>query len=656
MTLPAPESEFLVVDGRGGFYAGCWDCQPRRKWHGWWVARRPPRDRVRLITAIEHSLCIDGWESSFTAVLKPNGLWFPPDRLAEFHPENVRICGVNPEPVPEEGDLLFGPLRLLNSASSEPEQPRLGIGLLDLTERGEEWPFPPPEYVEHRLRLLLPQVPKAVRETEDGGVEVHYADGTGFAIAGALISDDLHPSRWAIAIDEARAQRIDLALEIDCEDDIADDVFAGLTLRRRMALRPGTPEWIDAGLLLTALVPGAPAIIPAPRPSLSTPAHLTPIENLLRFSAADFITRTADGHLTIMAGYPWFTDWGRDTMIALPGLCLAQDRREDARTIIRHFLQYLREGLIPNLFPEHGHEPEYNTVDATLWLVEMYFRTFDLDDLRANPSEWAALKSIITAYHDGTRNNIHADTDGLIIAGTAGTQLTWMDVKVDGHVPTPRHGKAVEIQGLWYNALLLMAGAAEHLAEPTNAALWRERASRVRDAFAARFIVPDRAHLADVVDRDGANDIRLRPNQVIPFALANNIIPEEKRADVLRSTAADLLTPRGLRTLARSEPEYKAIYRGNVKIRDRAYHQGTVWMWLLWPYVEGILKESARVPELAAALPQIQQELTEHLLEEACLGHASEIFDGDPPHHPRGCFAQAWSLSAIILILRKSRA
>lgn len=323
--------------------------------------------------------------------------------------------------------------------------------------------------------------------------------------------------------------------------------------------------------------------------------------------------------------------------------------------MISHFLAHLDRGIIPNLFPEAGETPHYNTVDATLWMFETIARYIHASgDGGFLRKHYQRLREVLHWHVHGTHNNIHVDPDGLLFAGGPGTQLTWMDVKVDDEVPTPRHGRAVEIQGLWYNALLLMADFARTLGQKTDAAEWQRRADLCRQAFEARFAPVRDGSLPDVVDRDGPGtaDNRCRPNQVIPFGLTHNIIPEAWRPRLLNNVARCLLTPYGLRTLARSESEYHGVYKGNRLARDRAYHQGTIWPWLLGPFVAGLHRNPGECLTLERQYMRPGagpcRLMLRHFLEEGCAGSVSEIFDGDQPHHPRGCFAQGWSVAALI--------
>jgi len=360
----------------------------------------------------------------------------------------------------------------------------------------------------------------------------------------------------------------------------------------------------------------------------------------LALAADQFIVRRGAGK-TIIAGYPWFTDWGRDAMIALPGLCLATGRFDDARKILEQFASVVSEGMLPNRFPDAGEEPEYNTADATLWFfvaVEKYAAaTGDRDFAR---SMIQILRDIIRWHERGTRHNIRVDGDGLLIAGTAGDQLTWMDAKIGDWVVTPRNGKAVEINALWYNALCVAAGY-----EPKFAA----RAARVRDRFLELFWNEEYGCLYDVVDGD-RRDPSIRPNQIFAISLPHPLLGSPHAERVLDVVERKLLTPVGLRTLADDDPRFVPRVVGSPRERDGAYHQGTVWPWLLGPYITALVR--VRGQRGVAEGRRLIAGLEEHL-GEAGVGSISEIFDGAPPHAPRGCIAQAWSVGEVLRVLRE---
>ena len=348
---------------------------------------------------------------------------------------------------------------------------------------------------------------------------------------------------------------------------------------------------------------------------------------------------------TVIAGYHWFTDWGRDTMISLEGLTLTTRRYREAGYILRTFGQYVRDGLIPNMFPEGDRDGLYNTADATLWFfhaIERYTQaTSDADTLR---TLLPTLIDIVRHHLEGTRFGIHVDpADGLLAQGAEGYQLTWMDAKVGDWVVTPRRGKAVEINALWYNALCLLASWLQRFGasagfDPS------EHAKRARDAFNQRFWYEQGGYLYDVVDGEHGDDSACRPNQVFAISLPHPILDESRWRPVMDVVEKRLLTPVGLRSLAPGEPDYKPRYYGDLRSRDAAYHQGTVWAWLIGPFIDAWLKLHPSEKEGARRF----LEGFARQLNEACVGSISEIFDADAPFLPRGCIAQAWSVAEAL--------
>lgn len=350
---------------------------------------------------------------------------------------------------------------------------------------------------------------------------------------------------------------------------------------------------------------------------------------------------------TIIAGYPWFSDWGRDTMISLPGLTLATGREAIARTILKTFASYLDQGMLPNVFPDAGSNPDYNTVDATLWFIEAiraYIET--TQDQTLLPDIWSELEGIIDWHRRGTRYHIHLDNDGLIYAGKAGVQLTWMDAKVGDWVVTPRIGKPIEINALWYNALCIMADFAQQLGKSAqDYQIW---AAETRAGF-QRFWSSELRHCLDCLDGPDGNDAALRPNQIFAVSLnppgASPLLSSEQQQAVVQVCAQHLLTSHGLRSLSPDHPQYVGRYGGGVLQRDGGYHQGTAWGWLLGSFIQAHYNIYGDI----AAVRKFLQPMIQHL-QGGCVGTLSEIFDGDAPMHPRGCFAQAWTVAEILRI------
>jgi predicted glycogen debranching enzyme len=347
---------------------------------------------------------------------------------------------------------------------------------------------------------------------------------------------------------------------------------------------------------------------------------------------------------TVIAGYHWFGDWGRDTMIALPGLCLTTRRFDVARTILRTFAAFVDKGMLPNRFPDQGEHPEYNTVDATLW----YFHAINAvaeatDDWTLVRDLYPVLKDIIAWHLKGTRYRIHVDTDGLIYAGEPGVQLTWMDAKVDDWVVTPRIGKPVEINALWVHALRLMAKFAQQTGHAADAPAYRQQADQATQSFRQRYWYDEGGYLYDVIDGPSGNDASLRPNQLFALSLEPDLLSPEAAQSVIEVCAQQLLTSYGMRSLAPTHEDYHGIFTGDRYARDGAYHQGTVWGWLIGPFVEAHYNV---YHDRAAALSYLRP-FEQHLYD-LCVGSISEVFDGDAPQLPRGCAAQAWSVAEVL--------
>ncbi|HTU18390.1 MAG TPA: amylo-alpha-1,6-glucosidase [Gemmataceae bacterium] len=345
---------------------------------------------------------------------------------------------------------------------------------------------------------------------------------------------------------------------------------------------------------------------------------------------------------TVIAGYHWFGDWGRDTMISLPGLSLLTGRPEVARGILRTFSRYVSQGMLPNRFPDQGEQPVYNTIDATLWYFEAirayHERTGDDAFLR---EIFPVLAGIVDAHLAGTRYHIRIDpADGLLAGGEPGVQLTWMDAMVDGYVVTPRIGKPVEVNALWYNALVSMAGFAARLGRPVN--LYQDHAAKALAGF-ERFWNAAAGYCLDVLDGPAGNEDRLRPNQLLAVSLPASPLSPDRQAGVVDACERFLLTPAGLRTLDPRDPEYHATYAGDQVHRDSAYHQGTVWGWLLGPFVQAHLRVH-KDPDRAAAFLWPLADLVRSMGQ----GSLSEIAEGAPPMRPVGCIAQAWSVAEAI--------
>ena len=373
--------------------------------------------------------------------------------------------------------------------------------------------------------------------------------------------------------------------------------------------------------------------------------------NQLVLASDQFLTyRESTKMMTVLAGLPWFTDWGRDTMIAFTGLTLCTKRFKEAEEILLTFARYIRHGIVPNMFPDDNMPPLYNTVDASLWYfyaVYQYLHYNPAAEAEAFVKEqiFPHLKEIISAYEKGTDFSIYMEDDGLIHAGSGLDQITWMDVRVGDWVATPRHGKPVEINALWYNALRIMESLCEKFDEDASA--YRTRAEQVKESFNAKFWDSSNQCLFDVVDGDEPDD-HIRPNQIYAVSLPFSLLPEEQEKAVVALVEKELFVGCGLRSLAPDHPDYHGIYCGALAKRDAAYHQGTAWGFLLGGFFSAYMKVNHHSSSAAENAIRMLEPVRKHLSDSGCIGSISEIFDGDAPHNPRGCYAQAWSVGEVL--------
>lgn len=465
----------------------------------------------------------------------------------------------------------------------------------------------------------------------DGGTqrEIFYQrdadrgyDAKGKLWSPGWITFDLNPDCQATLIASTETWRVMQALSPDEAVDFYQQ-------RRARLIRTAVPE--------ARASPAADLVLAADQFIINPVGRL---QDAARAHAA------GDEIRTVIAGYHWFTDWGRDTMISLEGLTLTTGRHAEAGWILRTFAHYVRDGLIPNLFPEGANQGLYHTADASLWFFHAMDRylevTNDRDTLR---HVLPKLIEIADSHLKGTHFGIGADpVDGLLKQGAPGYQLTWMDAKVDDWVVTPRRGKAVEINGLWFNALTLLAEWLAEQGQGTATEQYLTHARRVKQSFNERFWYAEGGYLYDVVDGEGGNSAACRPNQLLSFSLKHAVLDESRWKDVLETVRERLMTPVGLRTLTSDHREYKAKYFGDLRARDAAYHQGTVWAWLIGPFVDAWLKV---YPGDRAGARRYLEGFVPHL-NSGCIGSINEIFDAEAPFTPRGCIAQAWSVAEVL--------
>jgi len=438
-----------------------------------------------------------------------------------------------------------------------------------------------------------------------------------------------------------------------------EDCFRAGVLQLKLA--PGQSVTVKAGLAVVALSTIADTVkaVVAHQADLLCKAG-SPVDadvaQLVVGADAFLVHRASTESASVIAGYHWFNDWGRDSMISLPGLTLATGRSELARGILSTFQRYLSEGMLPNNFPDAGQKPHYNTADATFWwawaLLKYYRKTGDLDFVKSCLSD---MESVVDWHLKGTRYGLHVDVDGLVTGGADGVQLTWMDALCGDVVFTPRRGKAVEINALWYNFLLTLAELRQ--AASMDGGKFRHMASNVKTGF-AKFWNRQKGCLYDVLNEDGSADGSIRPNQLFAISLPFDLVSQEQALSILSVVESELLTPKGLRSLSQADPAYKGTYGSSVPAdqyrRDLTYHQGTVWSWLIGPWVDARMKVYGNTPENLKYVCRHLAGLRQHILDDAGLGSISEIFDGNAPHQPQGCIAQAWSIAELLRVLTEN--
>jgi predicted glycogen debranching enzyme len=638
--------EWLVTNGLGGYASGTIEGPPRRRYHGLLIAALPaPLGRTVLLTQLRETV-----QAGDAAAIEIDETHLDNFQLVDGLPHwRFKAGGMVLEKrvtMPHLRNVVHVSYRLLSPGMTARLCLRPVIGF-----RGHETPV---------TDTITSGYSITIRGRE---VEVDSASGVKAALrfllhapSGDFVADDLAFDDVHYMVEEHRGYEASGGLWSPgyFQTDLAADAPVTLTASSEgwdwLALH--APDEAD-----TIELQRRRDLVAAALPGLQGPD-----ESRLLLAADQFVilpltrlAREARGAKarTIIAGYHWFTDWGRDTMISLEGLTLITGRHAEAAEILRTFAGAERDGLIPNFFPEGDSEGVYHTADATLWFFHAVSRyAAHTGDTALIRELLPVFRRIVDAHMRGTRFGIGVDpSDGLLSQGADGYQLTWMDAKVDGWVVTPRRGKAVEINALWYNALCLMQQWLADHDDAGGAAAMGAAARRARDAVNARFWSDDLGHLYDVVDAlDGSgNDGACRPNQIFAISLEHPVLDPSRWSAVVDVVERRLLTPVGLRSLAPGHPDYKAQYFGDLRTRDAAYHQGTVWGWLIGPAVDAWLRTHSG--DTARARPLLDG-LIAHL-DQAGAGSISEIFDAEPPYTPRGCIAQAWSVAEVLRALWK---
>lgn len=628
--------EWLETNGIGGYASGTVSGANTRRYHGTLVAAtRPPLGRAVLLSKFEEKLTVDGREyglscNQYPGKIYPSGYEY----LVGFHLDpfpvwSFEIDGIQLERtlfMPHGENTTVIEWRLLDPSTAT----EIFLEVMPLVAFRDH----------HHLRHDATNFQPTVTDSE--------------GIASIRPEKDLPTLFFAHNASDVELQELwyrdfEYAIEQERGFDFTEQLYQPFSMRFDLS-SPAT-------IIASTEGHNANDAVGLRSDELKRRANLVAlagakdeVSRQLVLAADQFIVDRGEGK-TIIAGYHWFSDWGRDTMIALPGLTLSTKRFAVAKSILTEFSKHISKGMLPNRFPDEGETPDYNTVDATLWFFEAvraYFeKTNDLEFL--GETIYPKLLDIIDWHIRGTRFNIHVDTDGLLFAGEPGVQLTWMDAKYGDEVYTPRIGKPVEIQALWYNALQTTAAFARQFSDVDRAENLSEMAAIAKDSFNGQFWNEKGEYLFDVIN-DEERDASVRPNQIFAVSLHHSMLDAVRSRLVVKKVATELLTPVGLRSLAPTDARYSGIYRGSPEQRDSTYHQGTVWSWLIGPFVDAFRKVHSKDVKADAQIEEIVSGLVDHL-NFAAIGQISEIFDADQPHRPRGCSAQAWSVAELTRIL-----
>ena len=629
--------EWLETNGIGGFASGTVAGANSRRYHGLLTAAvKPPLGRITMVSKFEETVNIDGeiFELSsnrYPGSVHPDGYkYLQSFRIYPFPIWRYELGGIEIEKqvimAHGENTTVIEYAVIENPGRHRPDISLEIKPLLSFTD------YHSLQHEDASVDMSFDSVPGLVTVSPLGGTPPLY-----FHHNASEVSETGHWYRnFQYSIEEERG--------FDYSEDLFQPFALTFGLRRPASVVISTEMKVpDADTLRRNEITRRRSLI-------KKAGFREGLAESLTLAADQFIVARGEGN-TVIAGYPWFSDWGRDTMIALPGLTLSTNRPEIAKDIILEFSRHLSKGMLPNRFPDAGNEAEYNTVDATLWYFEAVraYLEATADHAFIRDNIYAHLTDIVAWHLSGTRFNIRVDTDGLLHAGEPGVQLTWMDAKIGDLVVTPRIGKPVEIQALWYNALKIMETLAGEYGDEREANRYSSMADLAEMSFNSVFWDAEEGCLFDVVE-SGRRDGSVRPNQILAVSMFHPILKGERCRAVVEKVRDELLTPVGLRSLSPNHPDYAGIYEGSPLRRDSSYHQGTVWAWLIGPYIDA---HRHIFPEKESDLQPIFEAFENHL-REAGVGQISEIFDGDPPHKPRGCFAQAWSVAEVMRVLSNS--
>jgi len=634
----AIQREWLETNGLGGFASSTIIGLNTRRYHGLLTAATtPPVGRLVLLSKLEETLILDGQRFELSAnqypgVVHPQGYQYLTHfRLEPFPVLTYTLADVELEKAifmiySENSTVVHYTLRFAGGTMA-PDRCALEVRPLIACRDYHS--------TTHRNEALDPRV------------QVLPGLATVAPYAGLPA---LHCAHDADAIDTTGYwyNNFEYAVERERGLDFVEDLFSPFVLRFDLSRRAQAAIIASTALHDVARVAAYRQAEIARRQAIlaTVPAADDFVRTLV--AAADHYIVARGDQKTVIAGYHWFSDWGRDTMIALPGLTLVTDRVDMAHSMLLAFARVVDQGMLPNRFPDTGETPEYNTVDATLWFFEAVRALWQAtrDDTFMRTHFYDVLTDIIAWHVRGTRYGIKVDDDGLLAAGEPGVQLTWMDAKVGDWVVTPRHGKPVEIQALWYNALRIMEDLAQTCGDTAAQQRYGTMAACAYASFNGLFWNAEAGCLYDVVN-GAERDRTIRPIQIFAVSLPYTMLFDARAHDVVAVIERDLLTPYGLRSLAPYDPQYRGRYEGGPASRDSLYHQGTVWPWLMGPFLTAYVKVHGATSQGRQQAMQWLSGFRTHVCD-AGLGHISEIFDGDAPHHPRGCIAQAWSVAELL--------
>lgn len=632
------EREWVITNGIGGYCGSSIIGANTRKHHGMLIASlHAPVQRYMVLSKIDETVSFGTKEYSLAATQRPAGYQegqkhlqtFEYDELPNYHYQteemfitktlafererNTITVGYDIINGSKQAEIKFTPLFNFREHGEKSEKADLDFNV-ECSEN--QITLVHKKYGNYPVKFYFPEGKAGERDNKyDEEMEYQTEIDTGNTAI------DCHFTPYDIKVEVKPYERKRISFICSIEEEFCKDAFENIDKeRKRIQLLKENAGYDDE--FACSLVQAADQFI---------------------------VNRKSTGYKTIIAGLPWFTDWGRDTMIALQGLTLVTKRFKDARGILKTFAKYEKKGLVPNMFPDEGMEPIYNTVDASMWYFYSVYKyleyTGEESDYEFVKSEiYHKLKEIIDGYKTGTDFSIYMDTDGLIHAGSGYDQVTWMDVRVGEWVVTPRHGKPVEISALWYNALKVMEQLAVKFGEPSDE--YASLADKVKASFNQKFWNEEKQCLYDVVDESG-NDGKIRPNQIWAVSLPFTMLDRDKEKKVVESVISNLYASYGLRSLSPDDKEYIGEYKGRLHDRDAAYHQGTTWAFPLGGLVTAYVKVHDYSKESIEYAGKLLEPLKDHLMD-GCIGSIAEIFDGNEPVISRGCYAQAWSVGEIL--------